>query len=175
MSEINCHGDEVIYGDVIPEWYLVQLVNLAVNNYDLPIVDRTVQLVVSGNVMGEGNFGLVCTNNPIFVFSMPPRLKPPTSEEFKRTNRFSEDEELYYKTLEHYTSRLCCSVDKGYDFYVDCLEAGYNPREHNHLDGLAEWLMPKIYHVWKRGPVITYPYPNKEPIIHQADKDTTSD
>ena len=52
MSEINCHGDEVIYSEVISGWHLVQLVNLAINRTDLPIEDRTRKYIVNGNVMG---------------------------------------------------------------------------------------------------------------------------
>lgn len=76
MSEINCHGDEVIYSEVIPGWHLVQLVNLAINRTDLPIKDRTREYIVNGNVMGENDFGLTHTNDPTFIFSMPPMLEP---------------------------------------------------------------------------------------------------
>lgn len=49
MSEINCFGDEIIYGHVVPGWSLVRLININVtpNEYK-----------VNGDLMGEGHIGL---------------------------------------------------------------------------------------------------------------------
>ena len=167
MSEINCHGDEVIYSEVISGWHLVQLVNLAINRTDLPIEDRTRKYIVNGNVMGESDFGLTHTNDPTFIFSMPPMLEP--KELFRKDikNEFTAEAELYYKVLKHYHERLSSYVTTSYKFYLDCLQAGYNPENNPYLEHLATWLMPKIYHSWKKGKVMTYPYPNKDAVIHQ--------
>lgn len=167
MSEINCHGDEVIYSEVIPGWCLIQLVNLAVNRTDLPIEDRTKEFIINGNVMGEGNFGLTFINDPTFIFSMPPMLEPCRGRSIRKYEKFSDEEKLYYKTLEHYNKRLSCPVAKGYKFYSACLKAGIYSEHPEGYETLGEWLMPKIYHSWKKGKVMTYPYPNKDGIIHQ--------
>lgn len=150
MSEINCHGDEVVYSEVVPGWCLVQLVN---------IPSGIGPFTVNEFVMGEGDFGLTNCNDPDFVFSMPPKLEP----EIWYDN-FSYKENLYYKTLDHYHERLCCSVDTGYKLYTDCLEAGYNPKE----ESLASWLLPKIYKSYQKGKLRTWTKPNGL-IIYQPD------
>jgi hypothetical protein len=164
MSEINCHGDEVVYSKVIPGWYLVQLVNLAINRKDLNIVNKDYKFYVNGFVMGEGDFGLTNCNDPDFVFSMPPQLEPEISEFFKKHKVFSYQENLYYKTLDHYHERLCCDVPTGYRFYNNCIEAGYNPKE----ESLASWLMPKIYESYQKGKLRTWTKTNGL-IIYQPD------
>jgi hypothetical protein len=152
MSEINCYGDEVIYSEVVLGWGLVQLVNIS---------EGIEPFTVNGFVMGEGDFGLTNYNDPDFVFSMPPMLEP----EIWYDN-FSYEENLYYKTLDHYHERLCCSVDTGYKLYTDCLEAGYNPKEDGHV---ASWLLPKIYESLQKGKLRTWTKTNGL-IIYQPHK-----
>lgn len=156
MSEINCHGDEVVYSKVIPGWYLVQLVNIPST--------ITEPYKVNGFVMEEGDFGLTYCNDPDFVFSMPPQLKPEISESFKKHRVFSYQENLYYETLNHYYERLCCDVPTGYRFYNDCIEAGYNPKK----ESLASWLLPKIYESYQKGKLKTWTKTNGL-IIYQPD------
>jgi hypothetical protein len=137
MSEINCFGNEVVYSEVIPNWSLVQLVN---------IINR--EFTVNEFVMGEGDFGLTQCNDPDFVFSMPPMLKPSKSEYFD-----TPEKKLYYKTRQHYYERLYGSVDTAYKLVSDCVKAGYNPTE----DGiLADWLLPKMYESLQKGKLYCY-------------------
>lgn len=167
MSEINCYGDEVIYREVIPGWSLVQLVNLAINKNDLPIVDRTRDYWVNGNVMGEGHYGLTHKDDSSFIFAMPPMLQP---KEFfnERKTYFTKEAEMYYEVLGHYYERLSTYVDVGYRFYLDCVAFGYNPEHNPCRESLAKWLLPKIYRSWKEGKVLTWPYGSGDAIIHQS-------
>lgn len=64
----------MVYRDVIPGWSLVQLVNLAINRNDLPIVNRTRDYWVNGNVMAITHYELTHENDPSFIFAMPPML-----------------------------------------------------------------------------------------------------
>lgn len=147
MSEINCHGDEVIYSEVIPGWSLVQLVNLAVNRKDLNIVNKDYKFYVNGFVMGEGDFGLTNCNDPDFIFSMPPMLEP----------EMEDENEEWLTILNHYSERLTGDVDVCYRLMSACIEAGYNTKK----DGsLVWWLLPKVYDSWQKGKLRTWTKPN---------------
>lgn len=153
MSEINCHGDEVVYSKVIPGWYLVQLVNIPST--------ITEPYKVNSFVMGEGDFGLTHCNDPDFVFSMPPLPEPDEST----SSNFSPEKKLFYKTLDHYIKRLYSSVNVSYDLVQACIEAGYNPKD----DGIvAYWLLPKIYKSYQKGKLRTWTKTNGL-IIYQPD------
>jgi len=153
MSEINCFGDEIIYPEVVPGWHLVQLVNLIVNNPDVNVIDRSVKYYVNGFEMKEGSFGLTNCNDPDFIFSMPPMSEPIESDE--STNEFNEEEKLFYRTLDHYISRMYGYADTAYKLITACIKAGYNPEE----DGfVATWLMPRMYDSWQKGALGMYPH-----------------
>lgn len=154
MSEINCHGDEVVYSEVIPGWYLVQLVN---------IPEGIEPFTVNGFVMGEGDFGLTNCNDPDFVFSMPPLPEPVESDE--STSGWSAEEKLFYETLEHYQDRMYGFANTCYALTKACIEAGYNPDIDGHV---ASWLLPKMYESLQKGKLRTWTKTNGL-IIYQPD------
>lgn len=163
MSEINCHGDEVVYSEVVPGWSLVQLVNLTVNRKDLNIVNRDYKFYVNSFVMGEGDFGLTHCNDPDFVFSLPPMLEPKMEDS---SGNITEEWLTWKKNvLNHYSERLLGSVDVCYKLMSDCIEAGYNLKE----DGsLVWWLLPKMYKSYQKGKLRTWTKSNGL-IIYQSD------
>ena len=164
MSKINCFGDEIIYPEVVPGWHLVQLVNLIVNNPEVNVIDRSVKYSVNGFEMKEGSFGLTNYNDPDFVFDVPPLPEPIGLNE--STSGFSVEKKLFYKTLEHYKSRMYGYANGCYNFVNACVRAGYNPEE----DGcVAYWLLPRMYASWQKGALRMYPHSssNKGVIIYQ--------
>lgn len=142
MSEINCFGDEVIYSEVVPNWWLVQLTNIPPN--------RNREFLVNGFVMSEGDFGLTYCNDPDFIFSMPPMIDPFTEED---DTEITEEEKLYIQTLDHYTKRLTGQIDVVYSLILSCIEAGYNETDEI---SLTEWLMNKMHESFKKGIIRTH-------------------
>lgn len=123
MSEINCYGNEQVFGQVLPNWALVRL------------VDAIGEFKVGNFVMKEGSWGLTYCNDPSFVFDLDPQIDftikdpegdPPT--------------EGYWDTHEHYCERLQGNVEDGYRLVASCIEAGWNPKE----GGLAAWLCDRM-------------------------------
>jgi hypothetical protein len=153
MSEINCYGDEVFYSEVVSGWRLVQLVN---------IPSGIGHFTVNGFVIGEGDFGLTNCNDPDFVFSMPPLSEPIESDE--STNEFSDEEKLFYKTLDHYKSRMYAYANTCYKLITACVEAGYNSEED---ECIAYWLLLKMYESLQKGKLGCYPYYCKPTIYYQ--------
>ena len=169
MSKINCFGDEVIYPEVVPGWNLVRLVNLIVNRADVNVIDRTRKYYVNRFEMGEGDFGLTYCNDPDFVFSMPPMAEPSESDE--SMNEFSTEEKLFYKTLDHYKSRMYGYANGCYNFVNACVKAGYNPEK----DGcVAYWLLPRMYASWQKGALRMYPHSSSGGgvVIYQEENET---
>lgn len=108
MSKINCHGTEEHYGEVIPDWFLVRLVN-----------KKTTEpyYIESGFEMDEGSWGLTYWNNPDFVFDMNP---------MQEVNVDSDLYSLYRKTINHYHSRLTGEVYPSYLLIKGLKESGWN-------------------------------------------------
>lgn len=124
MSEINCFGDEEVYGEVIPHWYLVRLVNK---------IDRP--YMVGHFEMKEGSWGLTYVNDPSFIFDLVPMKDP--GDDLPDDMIFAKD---YLDALDHYEDRLQGVVRDGYRLMNCCIEAGFDFEE----GGFACWLMDRM-------------------------------
>jgi hypothetical protein len=132
MSEINCFGDEYVYGEVVQGWTMVQLMNVPEGN------NRG--YLVNGFIMKEGSFGLTSSNDPTFVFDLEPMLDPNPNDEDDGSPDFSEDEKKYFEILRHYQRRLTGDVESGFDLVTSCAREGFNILE----DGFTCWLMERM-------------------------------
>lgn len=115
MSDINCCGKEEMYGEVVPGWMLVRL------------IESTQGLEVGQFVMGEGSWGLTWCSDPSFVFDLPPCL--------------DDDTDHSVMVAQHYEQRLTGRVFDGYLLGKACVEAGWNEME----CGLGYWLADRMY------------------------------
>lgn len=134
MSEINCCGDEEVYGEVFPGWILVRLMNVdeTCNTYE-----------INGFKMKEGSFGLTSINDPSFVFD----LEPLEDNDYDEDTDISEDERNYYKVMNHYHARTLASAICGFELVSAAIKAGYKPEE----GGFACFLMDKMHKAFKSG------------------------
>lgn len=146
MSEINCYGNEENYGEVLPGWYLVRLVNKVDTPYFLyHDVDRTHFYTE----MKEGSWGLTQENDPDIVFNIDP---------FSEIEEGASDLEwdIYINKLHHYESRLISNVEVGFNLVQAAIQAGFDLEE----GGFAVWLADKLYHYLesiKYKPINIYP------------------
>ena len=127
MSEINVHGDEVYYGEVVPGWGLVRLINKASTSPF--IIDNF------GLEMEEGDLGLTYGNDPSFIFEVDP-----IPGEWETTDEKLAIEGL--ATWAHYEQMLnYCDPVTGYNLVNACIEAGYKIEDND----FAGWLCNRMY------------------------------
>jgi hypothetical protein len=103
MSEINCWGDEEHYGEVVPGYYLVRLVNVVAPDPD--------------EVYLEDMWGLTYCNDPDFFFHLSP---------------CREEDPAYEEVVEHYGDRLYGDIQPCYRLWKACLQGGYRPKKHGY-------------------------------------------
>lgn len=107
----------------------------------------------------------------LFVFSLPPIAEPKHEDEGEgednegesgggdksaeplTLNLYTEAEDLYYQTLEHYQERLYGSIESCYNLVMSSIKAGYNFEEDGYL---CYWLLNKIYESFRKGKTHTY-------------------
>ena len=132
MSEINCFGDEYVYGEVVTGWTMVQLMNVPEDN------NRDYK--VNGFIMREGSFGLTSSNDPTFVFDLEPEIDPNPADDGTGLVDFTDEERKYFSVLNHYQQRLTGTVLVGYHLVQSCINEGFDISE----GGFACWLMERM-------------------------------
>lgn len=139
MSEINCFGDEIIYGEVVPGWYLVRLVNISSNEY-----------VVNGSLMEEGHLGLTELNDPSFIFAMDPI---PWNSQWDNDEEVTPKEDKYWEVYHHYKDRLRGDMQACHSI-VDSIV-----RVNRIYSSPYKFLIDRMASVIKQGPIKEYRRP----------------
>jgi hypothetical protein len=145
MSEINCWGDEIIYGEVIPGWFLVRLVNINVtpNKY-----------MVNGDLMGEGHLGLTRLNDPSFIFAMDPI---PWNKEWDKDIyplQSNSEEDKYWKVYRHYRNRLKGSIEDCHNLAESIMKINNSTT----YESIYAFLIDRMAEVIREGPTRKYRY-----------------
>ena len=120
MSRINIFGDEQYFGEVLPGYHLIRLVNTKPDPEGL---------------YKEGMWGLTYCNDPDFMFYQDPIEDPSLIDDEIEC----DNEDLITETAEHYSERLWGDIQSCNRLWQSCLQAGYNPEVHGY--NLAYWLM----------------------------------
>ena len=128
MSEINCHGTEVHYEEVLPGWYLVRLLKTS-----------TVPYMVGNFEIKNRDLGLTWSNDPSFVFGLEPIPGIPEDQWETTEDRFWDE---CLEVWNHYRDRLLgCTPEEGYSLIKGAIEVGYNYEEGR----FHSWLCDRIY------------------------------
>jgi hypothetical protein len=138
MSVINCHNDEIIWGEILPGIYLVQAKDI-LNKEDPFIGDNGIE-------MHEGCFGLTISNDPSVIFSLQP---------MKEIKRPHTEWEKWYVVAEQWREELYGDIQQMGIIYNAAIKAGWNQKKHGFL---AHWLCNRVAkYIEKRKPKDIYP------------------
>jgi hypothetical protein len=121
MSRINVFGDEQYFGEILPGYHLVRLVNT------IPDPEE---------IYKEGMWGLTHCNDPDFVFYQNPL---PVYSLGNEDDESIEDVEGLDDVADHYQDQLYGSIQECHRLWDACLRAGYDPEKHGY--NLAYWLL----------------------------------
>ena len=132
MTEIDYIGDEIVYPNVLPNWDLIQLINIP--------NDKTNVYTINGIKITEGCFVLKYQSMPIYIFDMSPLPTPGvwTSPE----KEWNEHREVHF----HYSQRLVSNALTGYYLVEKCIAAGFDFQQDNFIC----WLLNKLYESWHK-------------------------
>lgn len=122
-----CSAEAIDIGEVVPGWLLVRATR-------------------RGLRMHPGDYGLVRSNDPDFIFRMPPEPDPArglSDEEYDRNPQIHKDWMAWHSRFAlEYEPELITDPMTGYALVKACLEAGYDPDEHG--TRIVFWLVDRM-------------------------------
>ena len=133
MNQIDYIGDEIVYPSVLPNWDLIELINIP--------EDKKNKYTISGIKITKDCFLLKYKGLPIYVFDMPPVPKP--NLQTSSVKDWDDHRKVHY----HYSQRLISNALVGYYLVEPCVAAGFDFIQDNFIC----WLLNKLYESWHEG------------------------
>ena len=133
----QCSAATKTYGEVLPHWWLVQATK-------------------QGNMMREGDFGLVWADDPDFCWpkDMPPRKDPSfgmTDEEFDNmTDEDGREWDEFQDYVDNLWPHFRCDPGTGHCLMEAITDAGYDRAKHGY--NYLAWLVHRMAVVMERNP-----------------------
>lgn len=98
-----------------------------------------VKATQDGFEMKKGDYGIVRCNDPDIIF--PESLKPFPDPSFEKEDDDSELSMKFVDLVVEFGKYLVGNLAFGHEFYTSCMESGYDPDKHGHVDW---WVVHKI-------------------------------